>query len=121
MMLSLSQAAERAGLSPQTCYHWIWRHRNGLALHPEGQSFCAMLKQIGRSLKVDETDLRDWLAKCGGKVRSKHRSSDSSEEIQALTILAGKLEEQHPGEARMLRAVAENLIQKAQAIEQIAA
>lgn len=61
MLLTLSQACERAGIAVQTARQWQWRVKKKLKLHAAGRSFVSLIRQVGRVLRIDENDLEQWL------------------------------------------------------------
>jgi hypothetical protein len=126
MMLNLSQLSELTGLKTRTHYKQRWRYQSSLPLSSSIYELCSLMVKVGRSVRIDEQDVRSWLRRWSGrKGRSNQRRTandsdqliNTAETIRQLSILAADLDEDFPGEARHLRSVIQNLTDATPAAE----
>lgn len=108
MFYTLKQVAQKARLSVDSIYHWLWRYRHDLQMSDPARDFCERLTKIGkRSWRISEDDLNDWLQKYHGAIRGQPHDQTVSEELVLLRKIATRFrEKQKVEEGRFIDSLA---------------
>jgi len=95
LMLDVNGVAAMAGVQPCTIRSWLRRARHPrLRLTPAGRDLAQRFVRVGRSLRIDEAEVREWLATWKGQPARGSQDVEAPElpaEDVALRTIASRL------------------------------